>query len=86
MALILVADDDALVREVIQRTLQPHGHVVGCVASGEAAVEVATTKRPHLVILDRLREGGRAPHQARAKRDFRKPGTPSGVFLSFRTA
>lgn len=52
MALVLVADDDQLVREVIQRTLQPYGHVVGCVASGEAAVEVASTKRPDLVILD----------------------------------
>lgn len=52
MALVLVADDDQLVREVIQRTLQHYGHVVGCVASGEAAVGVASTKRPDLVILD----------------------------------
>ena len=52
MALILVADDNELVGEIIRATLSPYGHVVGFVTSGEAAVEVAHTKHPDLIILD----------------------------------
>lgn len=52
MALILVADDDNLVGDIIRYTLRPRGHVVGVVANGADAVRVVETKRPDLVILD----------------------------------
>ena len=52
MALILLADDDELVRDVVQRTLASRGHVVGLVDNGSDAVRVVETKRPALVILD----------------------------------
>lgn len=52
MPLILVADDDELVREVVSNTLSEQGHVVGLVADGEDAVAAFEAKYPDLVILD----------------------------------
>jgi DNA-binding response OmpR family regulator len=52
MARILVADDDRMIGDVVRHTLEPHGHIVGVVESGAAAVRVAETKRPELIILD----------------------------------
>ena len=52
MSLILVADDDELVREVVQNTLSEQGHVVGLVSNGEEAVQAFEAKLPDLVILD----------------------------------
>lgn len=52
MALILVADDDELVCEIVRRTLSGRGHIVGSVGNGLDAVRVIATKGPELVILD----------------------------------
>ena len=52
MALILVADDDPLVRDVVSQTLGGLGHIVGVVENGADAVQVAEFKHPDLVILD----------------------------------
>ena len=52
MALVLVADDDPRVGEIIRVTLAERGHVVGTVISGEEALRVVAAKRPGLVILD----------------------------------
>ena len=52
MALIHLADDDPMVREIVRGTLTPHGHVVGMVDNGEDAVRIFVAKRPDLVILD----------------------------------
>lgn len=52
MALIHLADDDALVREVVQITLAAQGHVVGMVDNGADAVRIFKAKQPDLVILD----------------------------------
>jgi DNA-binding response OmpR family regulator len=52
MALILLADDDELVGEVVREALSQRGHIVGVVENGADAVRVVEVKRPELVILD----------------------------------
>jgi DNA-binding response OmpR family regulator len=52
MALILLADDDELVGEVVRDALSARGHIVGIVETGTDAVRVVEIKRPALVILD----------------------------------
>jgi two-component system phosphate regulon response regulator PhoB len=52
MALILIADDDELVREVLHKSLSEQGHAVGMVANGAEAVSAFRAKHFDLVILD----------------------------------
>jgi DNA-binding response OmpR family regulator len=52
MPLILIADDDAMVREVAERTLSNQGHVVAMVNNGAEAVRAAASKGYDLIILD----------------------------------
>jgi DNA-binding response OmpR family regulator len=52
MALILLADDDELVGQVVRDALSARGHVVGVVENGLDAVRVVGVKNPALVILD----------------------------------
>lgn len=54
MALILIADDDPEVRDVVRAVLSEQGHLVGAVADGAEAVKVAELKHPALIILDCL--------------------------------
>lgn len=49
---VLVVDDDAAVADSMRVLLQTDGHEVRVAASGEAAVELARSFRPHLVLLD----------------------------------
>lgn len=52
MALILIADDDPLVTDIVRYTLGVRGHVVGTVDNGVDALRVVEGKQPELVILD----------------------------------
>lgn len=52
MALILIADDDPVVTDIVRFTLGARGHVVGTVDNGTDALRVVEAKRPDLVILD----------------------------------
>ena len=52
MALILIADDDELVVEVVREALTARGHVVGALDDGVRVKAVVELKRPDLVILD----------------------------------
>ena len=52
MALILIADDDELIVDVVREALAARGHIVGAVDDGYAVVRVVEAKRPGLVILD----------------------------------
>lgn len=52
MALIHLADDDEMVREIVRNVLVEHGHVVGMVDNGADAVQIFAAKQPDLVILD----------------------------------
>jgi DNA-binding response OmpR family regulator len=51
-ATVLVVDDDHTVREVVRRYLQRDGHTVVEATDGFAALELATSGNPDLVVLD----------------------------------
>jgi DNA-binding response OmpR family regulator len=50
--LVLVADDDADVRELVEFRLARAGYEVITAADGEQAVEVAIERRPDLCVID----------------------------------
>ena len=52
MALILIADDDELVVDLVRSALNARGHVVGALNDGTSVRQVVELKRPDLVILD----------------------------------
>jgi DNA-binding response OmpR family regulator len=52
MALILIADDDELVIEIVRTALSARGHIVGAVDDGMPVAKIVEFKRPALVILD----------------------------------
>jgi DNA-binding response OmpR family regulator len=55
--LVLVAEDDPDVRELIERKLRSDGMDVLAVADGVAALQAARTARPDLVLLDVMMPG-----------------------------
>ena len=57
MARIVVADDDADIRDLIALKLRQGGHEIEAVADGEAAVEACRASRPDLVLLDVMMPG-----------------------------
>lgn len=52
MALILIADDDELVVDLVRAALGARGHIVGAVDDGMPVASIVEFKRPELVILD----------------------------------
>lgn len=52
MALILIADDDELIVDMVADALRQRGHVVGTLDDGRHVMDVVNFKRPALVILD----------------------------------
>lgn len=57
-ARILVVEDEAIVRKDIERTLDKLGHtVVGAVAEGRMAIDMAEAERPDLVLMDIMLKG-----------------------------
>jgi DNA-binding response OmpR family regulator len=52
MALVVVADDDELIVEMVAEALRSLGHVIGTLVDGSNVVDIVTFKRPALVILD----------------------------------
>ncbi|QTD56221.1 response regulator [Parasphingorhabdus cellanae] len=57
MAQILIADDDALIGEVIFHRLQDKGHNVVVVDDGGRVVEQTLQTKPEIIILDNLMPG-----------------------------
>jgi two-component system, OmpR family, response regulator MtrA len=57
MARIVIADDDADIRELVVFKLRHGGHDVVPVGDGAAAVEACLADRPDLVILDVMMPG-----------------------------
>ncbi len=57
MAQILLADDDALIGEVIFHRLQERGHNVVVVDNGGHVVEQTLETKPEIIILDNLMPG-----------------------------
>ena len=52
MALILIADDDELIVEMVAEALRPRGHVVETLYDGTQVLDIVESKRPDLVVLD----------------------------------
>ena len=52
MARILIIDDVASIRGIIESVLQKYGHRVFQASSGEEALQLAKTRRMHLAITD----------------------------------
>jgi DNA-binding response OmpR family regulator len=52
MTLILLADDDEMIGDIVRETLTGCGYVVGVVENGRDAVRAVQLKQPALVILD----------------------------------
>jgi len=52
MALILIADDDEIVVDIVREAFAARGHYVGAVDDGLPVIGVVESKRPDLVILD----------------------------------
>ena len=67
-ALVLVADDDDVVREVLQAALEAHGHAVVAVADGAHALQAAREHRPRVAVLDWLMPGMAGPQVCEALR------------------
>ncbi|MCW2637749.1 MAG: response regulator receiver protein [Dactylosporangium sp.] len=57
MALVLVADDNERIREVITRVLQRAGHTVIAESDGESAWERVREREPDLVLIDGVMPG-----------------------------
>lgn len=69
MARIVIADDDADIRELVAFKLRRDGHDVTPVNDGAAAVEACRSERPDLVILDVMMPGMSGLDAARAIRE-----------------
>lgn len=52
MPLIIYAEDDPLMGEIVRETLAEDGHIVGIVPDGNQALAAIKAKKPDLVILD----------------------------------
>ena len=52
MPLVIIADDDELVVDIVRTALEARGHVVGRLDDGKPVRNVVELKRPDVVILD----------------------------------
>ncbi|MGA8845856.1 MAG: response regulator [Nocardioides sp.] len=57
MARIVVADDDADIRELVEFKLRTMGHDIVAVGDGGAAVEACRAQKPDLAVLDLMMPG-----------------------------
>jgi len=57
VALIVVADDDVDIRELVEFKLTTLGHEVVAVADGASAVAACQERRPDLAVLDVMMQG-----------------------------
>ncbi len=83
MARIVIADDDADIRELVVFKLRHAGHEVLPVADGTAAVEACLADRPDLVILDVMMPGMSGLEAARV---LRAEASMNGVPIIMLTA
>lgn len=72
-ALVLVADDDPLLRELVRFKLEAAGHKVSFAVDGERALAAAHDDQPDLVILDSMMPVLSGPEVLRALKE--DPGT-----------
>ncbi|HEU4566675.1 MAG TPA: response regulator [Marmoricola sp.] len=83
MARIVIADDDADIRELVVFKLRHSGHDVVPVGDGAAAVEACRAEKPDLVILDVMMPGMSGLEAART---LRSDDTMAGLPIIMLTA
>ncbi|MCT4562428.1 MAG: response regulator, partial [Crocinitomicaceae bacterium] len=49
---ILIVDDEEDIRDILQYNLNKEGFTTKVAANGKEAIEIATTMRPDLILLD----------------------------------
>jgi CheY-like chemotaxis protein len=49
---ILVVEDNRISRQLVETVLKPHGYRLLFARNGQEAIEIATEKRPSLVLMD----------------------------------
>ena len=80
MPKILIADDDAAVRDLIRSLLERVGYAVAEAGSGEQTIEMATSEDPGLILLDIVMPGiGGIEALRRLKADPATADIPVGV-------
>jgi len=52
MPFVIIADDDALVIDIVRSALEARGHVVGGLSDGKPVSSIVELKHPDVVILD----------------------------------
>lgn len=52
MAMIIIADDDDIVTDLVSQAFWKYGHGIGAVNNGADALKAISAKSPDLVILD----------------------------------
>jgi CheY-like chemotaxis protein len=58
MKKIIIVDDDAGIRELVDMTLRSDDYQIFQIESGEKAIEIARAERPDLIIMDVMMPGG----------------------------
>jgi CheY-like chemotaxis protein len=80
--LVLVVDDDDLIREVVTATLRDEGYDVASVPDGHAALQTAEASPPALILLDLAMPGLDGRGFATAYRALPGPHAPLVVFTA----
>jgi len=84
VARIVIADDDADIRELVVFKLRHAGHEVLPVADGAAAVEACLTDKPDLVLLDVMMPGMSGLDVCRTLRQATETSMVSVILLTAR--
>ncbi len=83
---VLVVDDDESIRQFIELALSDDGYDVTCAAEGGAALELATSAPPNLILLDMRMPGMDGWRFAQAYRKTPRPHAPIVVLTAARDA
>ena len=76
MARIILAEDDEISVYMVRSALEDRGHIVGVLPDGSRVLDVVSTKKPHMLILDAsmpIKGGLEALREVRARLGWSLP-------------
>ncbi|MFI5495858.1 response regulator transcription factor [Actinoplanes sp. NPDC051859] len=82
MAFIMVVDDDADVRDLIETTLRMDGHEVNCASGGSQALTAMREQQPDLLVTDQMMPGMTGLELVRAMREDHAIGDVPIILLT----